>query len=336
MDIADTFSGSPAAAEGTSRRLMQLPEDNRTSLSSLKRKIVKGMPFTFSHAAAAIPFRRTRLIMSAVVMGCFVPDFPRFLFLSPHRSFGHTIAGMFVFDLPLAMVALWLFHAFLKRPMLLFLPDGILRRLTTGINTFSFWPAERLSLIVLSILTGTATHLGWDAFTHRNSWIYRHWAFLRQRDILPVAGEVRLYKLLEYGSSVLGLAVIAVWIWHWYRNTRPCDAPIALPGNATQRRIFMIVAPILAALGGALRAWHENGVHLRIRPIVHFTTDMLISGTTFLLAALLACGVIFRRYRDVPGFCPSEPEPLAGAGRGTRGVLAQESQAPIDAGLRRH
>ena len=32
------------------------------------------MPFTLSHAAAALPFRRTRLVMSALVFGCFAPD----------------------------------------------------------------------------------------------------------------------------------------------------------------------------------------------------------------------------------------------------------------------
>jgi hypothetical protein len=72
------------------------------------------MPFTLSHAAAVIPFRRTRLVMSALVMGCFAPDFPNLLFLSPDKSYGHTISGMFLLDLPLALAALWLFHSFTR------------------------------------------------------------------------------------------------------------------------------------------------------------------------------------------------------------------------------
>lgn len=258
------------------------------------------MPFTLSHSAAAIPFRRTPLIMSAIVMGCFVPDFPYFLSLSPRMFFGHTFTGMFVFDLPLAIAALWLFHAFIKRPMLLFLPAGIRCRLTTNVNTFPFWPSERLSLIVLSILIGTATHLLWDAFTHPNSWIYQNWAFLRGAVELPVTGEMQKYKLLEYASSIFGLAVVAVWIWHWYRTTQPSAAPVAQPLDAAQKRAFVAVLPILATLGGALRAYHENGIHLQIRSIVHFTADMLISAITFFLLGLFVYGVILRRYRTAP------------------------------------
>jgi hypothetical protein len=42
------------------------------------------MPFTLSHAAAALLFRRTRLVLSAVVVGCCAPDFVYFL------EFGRT------------------------------------------------------------------------------------------------------------------------------------------------------------------------------------------------------------------------------------------------------
>lgn len=257
------------------------------------------MPFTLSHAAAAIPFRRTRLIMPAVVMGCFVPDFPYLLSLSPHMSFGHTLEGMFVFDLPLAIASLWLFYTFIKQPMLMFLPAGFRRRLGTSENSFAFWPPRRFLLIVVSILTGTATHLLWDAFTHCNSWIYRHWAFLRGSVELPVTGQMEMDKLLEYASSIFGMAVVAVWIWHWYRTTRPCAAPAAEPATAAQWRIFVAVLPVLVTLGGALRAYQKNGLHLQIRPIVHFSADLLISAIAYFLLGLFVCGVILRSRRAV-------------------------------------
>jgi hypothetical protein len=262
------------------------------------------MPFTLSHAAAAIPFRRTRLIMSAIVMGCFVPDFPHFLLLSHHVSFSHTIVGMFVLDLPLAVVALWLFHAFMKQPMLMFIPSGVRRRLTTSVDTFAFWPPEHLSLIVLSILTGAATHLLWDSFTHYNSWICQNWAFLRGWVDLPVIGGIPMYTLLEYASSVFGLAVVAVWIWHWYRVTTPSAAPVTQPMDAAHRHAFVAALTVLATLGGALRSWLVNGIHLQIRPIVHFAADMLVSAITLFLLGLLVCSVILRRNASVPSCSP--------------------------------
>jgi hypothetical protein len=255
------------------------------------------MPFTLSHAAAVIPFRRTPFVMSALVMGCFVPDFPYLISLSPRMFYGHTFAGMFVFDLPLALLALWLFHLFVKQPMLMFLPPAFQRRLRTSVKSFPFWPPPRLSLIILSILIGTATHLVWDTFTHRTSWLYENWAFLRNNVDLPAIGEMPMYKLLEYLSSAFGLAVVAVWICHWYRTTNPSASPTAEAEDTAQRRTFVAVLPTLAILGGGLRAYHANGIHLEIRPLVHFTTDFLISAITFFLLELLACGLILRRQK---------------------------------------
>jgi hypothetical protein len=255
------------------------------------------MPFTLSHAAAVIPFRRTPFVMSALVMGCFVPDFPYLISLSPRVFYGHTFPGMFVLDLPLALLALWLFHAFVKQPMLMLLSAGFRRRIRTSVNSFPFWPSERLSLIILSILIGTATHLLWDAFTHRTSWFYENWAFLRINVELSAIGEMPMYKLLEYVSSVFGLVVVAVWIWCWYRTTDPSAYPAAEAEDAAQRRTFVAVLPALAILGGVLRSYHANGIHLEIRPLVHFTADILISALTFFLLGLLAYGVILRRQK---------------------------------------
>jgi len=238
--------------------------------------------------------------MSALVMGCFVPDFPYLISLAPRMFYGHTFGGVFLLDLPLALVSLWLFHAFIKRPMLMFLPDGFRRRLKTSVNSFAFWPSERLSLIILSILIGTATHLVWDAFTHDNSWIYTRWALLGMHVRLPAVGETQMYKLFEYGSSVFGLLVVAVWIWHWYRTTKPSAHVAANPVDAAQRRTLVFALPVIAFFGAALRSYHANGIHMEIRPMVHFTADLLISAITFFLLGLLAYGIILRRQKAAP------------------------------------
>src|SRR5580658_6825516 len=107
------------------------------------------MPFTFSHAAAAWPFRKTRLEMSALVIGCFAPDFPYFMFIRPYGFIGHTPLGAFIFDLPVSLVVLWLFYAYQKQPLSMLLPEGIRRRLKRGNGNFSFGPRGRLALIVV-------------------------------------------------------------------------------------------------------------------------------------------------------------------------------------------
>lgn len=232
--------------------------------------------------------------MSALVMGCFAPDFPYLLSLSPDDAYGHTFRGMFLLDLPVAFVALWLFHTLIKKPMLTFLPDGFRRRLRTSVTSFSFWPAKRLSLIILSILVGIATHLVWDAFAHNTSWLYQNWAFLRKTVELPVTGGMQIYKLLEYLSSAFGLVVVAIWIWNWYRTTQPSAYPAAPPFDMARRRTFVATLPALAILGGVFRAYHALGIHRGIRPLVHFTADILISAIAFFLLGLLVYGIIER------------------------------------------
>lgn len=252
------------------------------------------MPFTLSHAAVVIPFRRTRLITSALVLGCFAPDFPYLRYLTPHGSYGHTFQGIFVLDLPLALLALWLFHMFIKQPMLMFLTSGFRRRLKTSVNSFPFWPAKRLSLIILSILIGAATHLLWDAFTHRTSWFYKNWAFLRINVRLMAAGEMQMYKVLEYVSSVFGLVVVIVWIWHWYRTTSPSEDVAADAGFRTRRRFFVPALLAITLLGSFLRAYRANGIHFGLRSLVHFTTDFLLTAIAIFLLGLMAYGAILR------------------------------------------
>jgi len=239
--------------------------------------------------------------MSALVMGSVAPDFPNLLFLRPDKSMSHSLPGMFLIDLPLAVVALWLFHTLLKKPMLTFLPDGFRRRLSTSVTSFSFWPWKRLWLILVSILVGIATHLGWDAFTHDTSWIYENWTFLRGSVELPVTGQMPIYKLLEFGSSVFGLAVLAVWIWNWYRTTEPSDSPAAPHVDGARRRIFVAGLTAFAVLGGALRVYHSQGVRWAIRPVVNFTADFLMATIALFLFGLLVSAVVerVRERRDV-------------------------------------
>lgn len=250
------------------------------------------MPFTLSHAAAAWPFRRTRLDFSALLMGCFAPDLPYFAFAMHHGFEGHTIHGMFVFDLPVGLAALWLFHSFVKQPALIFVPDGIRRRLKAG--AYSFLPPARFALISISILIGSATHILWDAFTHGFYWPARHWRFLRTNVELPIVGHMVMFKLLQYISSVAGLLFVAIWIWYWYRTTDPVQHPIAQPYTAAQRFTLIVILP-LVAVGAGLRHAHETVKWLHgIRQYTYFTIEGVITTIAVFALELLVCGVMLR------------------------------------------
>ncbi len=234
--------------------------------------------------------------MSALVIGCFAPDFPYFMFLIPHRLFGHTLPGIFVFDLPMSLIVLWLFHFYVKQPLSMLLPKGFRRRLQPTEKGFSFWPPARLALIVISIVIGSGTHILWDSFTHSFYWPYLHWSFLRQTVQLPILGIVQVIKLLQNGSTLFGLAVVAVWIGVWYRATKPVELPIAEPYTPAQIRVIRVLAPLVAICGGILRAFVDLGVpDVSLRPLVHFGVDLGVTATTLLALGLLVCGAVFRR-----------------------------------------
>jgi hypothetical protein len=207
------------------------------------------VPFTPAHAAAALPFRRSRLVPSALVIGTFAPDFEYLLRLAPRGRFGHTPLGALVLTLPVALLVLWTFHSFIKQPAAMLLPEAVRRRLPNASDKFRFGGPARFLLIIASILFGIATHLLWDSFTHSNTWPYRHWAILRQPFTLPIAGEMLLYKILQHSSTVLGMGIVAAWLVVWYWSTPPSTLPTrSLPST---RKAAIIALMITIALAGA-------------------------------------------------------------------------------------
>ena len=74
------------------------------------------MPFTLSHVAAVLPFRRLNLVWSAFVVGSMAPDFPYIVGSTDYRGLGHEFPGVIEFTLPASILALWLFHVAIKRP----------------------------------------------------------------------------------------------------------------------------------------------------------------------------------------------------------------------------
>lgn len=215
------------------------------------------MPFTISHAAAALPFRHTRLIPSAVVVGCFAPDFEYFIRLAPRGAFGHTLPGMIVLDLPLGLAVLWLFHRYAKEPLWAWLPTASRQRVKLGPSPFAVRSAARFALISLSILVGTATHILWDSFTHNNRWPYRHLSLLRRTIDLPAVGSMHYCELFQHASTVLGLLILLIW---WQLRSRSAAPHSSRKGNTSiHKRTAFLAVSALALVAAALRAVIASG-----------------------------------------------------------------------------
>ncbi len=213
------------------------------------------MPFTLAHAAAAYPLRRTRLILSALIFGTFAPDLEYFLRFAPRGPFGHTTRGLFFFCLPVGFGAFWIFHDLVKEPLASLMPRGIRGRITPGIYPMSLRRPLHIVLVLVSILIGAITHIFWDSFTHARYWPGHHLPVLREVFTLPLVGEVHLYKLLQYASTVLGLVVVYFWLRHWARTAPVQQDPAGSSVSASHVRIARILIPATALLGGLIRAF---------------------------------------------------------------------------------
>jgi hypothetical protein len=248
------------------------------------------VPFTISHAAAALPFRRWRLVPSALVIGTFAPDFEYLLRFSARGRFGHTLVGSFILTLPLALLVLWIFHAFVKRPTVTLLPEAIQRRLQDHLAEFRFGGPARFALIIASILLGIATHLLWDSFTHSTSWPYRHWSVLGQLFTLPIVGPMPLYKVLQHGSTVAGLGILSAWLVHWYRTTQP-SAQLRKQLSSRRKAGIIAVVTIVALVGAVARAVAQAGVPTGHSAFNRFVVQAVVTAMALVWWQLVAYGL---------------------------------------------
>jgi hypothetical protein len=174
------------------------------------------MPFTLSHPAAVLPIRRIG-ILSALITGSVMPDALYFIPKVPKSHFGHSLQGIFLFCLPAGLVCLWVFHNFLKDPLISLVPIGYQRRLQS--EKFGFLPAMRFAQICISILVGAFTHVCWDSFTHQEGWAVKHFNTLSSE--MTVADRLMpLSDILQHLSTAGGIAVLFYYFFHWLLRTQ--------------------------------------------------------------------------------------------------------------------
>ena len=206
------------------------------------------MPFTPSHAAAVLPFLRTPLPASALVIGSVAPDLPYYLPLDlPWDT--HTASAVVTTDLLLGGLAWVVWHALLAEPALAWAPGALRSRLTgvplgPGVRIRS---VRGLVLTVLALVVGAATHVLWDEFTHAGRWGTEHLPALA-RDWGPLPG----YRWLQYAGGVLGGAVLLVWLVRWWR--RAPRAPLPARPAAWPAWVAIAGAGLLTGVAGALAA----------------------------------------------------------------------------------
>lgn len=196
------------------------------------------MPFTLVHPAAVLPLVHPRaggfLVPSALVLGTMAPDLPYFVSLQwiggdYNLTLTHTTTSLLWLDPAIALVLVGVFHALLRRPLTALLPQGVAARMS--LEPLPWRSPRTWAAVVLSVLIGAATHVGWDAAA----------------DAAGYAWSTRLNLL----SDVLGGAALIAAGVLWWRSTTPCPAAAAGLAPATRTRVLaaVVVLPVLWGAG---------------------------------------------------------------------------------------
>lgn len=209
------------------------------------------MPFTLSHPAAVLPLLkgadgRGALVASALVAGSMAPDVPFFADSLLPGVFGlgaltHRWWAVPTVDVLLAggLVVLW--HGLVRAPLVALLPG----RWAAAADAATAPGEPRPGWFALSAAVGAATHVGWDAFTHQGR--------LGIRALDRTVGGMPVHALLQYGTSVVGLACLARYAVRVAAAAEPAQPaqPVA-PGLSRRARRAALAALAAATAAGVV------------------------------------------------------------------------------------
>lgn len=263
------------------------------------------MPFTPSHAIVALPFARTALVPAAVAVGAMAPDLPMFVpaGLVPSYDLTHDLR-MLPLTVLLALALLLLWRCVLRPAARELSPMPVARRLpgewdagagvgwrqTLAIGERGAW--SRVTLLVLALALGAASHVVWDLFTHEH-----RWGVELVPQLATMWGPLLGYKWLQYGSGALGVLVLAVWAWRW-SSRRAGIVPVTRVVPGWIRGAWWLSLPVIllvaAVFGAAVKGPFGPGF-----TVAHLGYQVLLPacGVWALVTVALAIGVQTRRYR---------------------------------------
>jgi hypothetical protein len=215
------------------------------------------MPFTVSHVAAVVPAYRPLArahVFSAAVIGSMAPDFDLLLPGSFFRWQTHSLVALFSFCLPAGLAVYALTQVLIKPAVTEVLPDGPHLRVRTAHPRVDLGRLSTWLHAALAVLLGAITHLAWDAFTHENARGVRLFPFLSDYGPQLAGHSLRLYRWLQYGSSVLGLAVVAAALLLWLHHAPAPREPLVRRLTRGERLLWggLYLAPPLVVLASSL------------------------------------------------------------------------------------
>lgn len=237
------------------------------------------MPFTPAHTAIVLPFVKGSpryVSATALVAGSVSPDFEYFFKMSVNSLYSHTVAGLFWFDLPVALLISWVFHVVVKDNLVDNFP-GFLHSRFLFLKEVNFMQRVRQypMALILSAIFGAMSHIFWDAFTHNNAFFVRNLAFY-ERSYIPFMGvKYPLWYGLQHISTFVGLAIVVIYVCLMPTRTG------AVVNHRPQLRYWLLIVVIMVAvviLRFSIRSSDFNPGNLIVTCITGFCVALVATG----------------------------------------------------------
>jgi drug/metabolite transporter superfamily protein YnfA len=183
------------------------------------------MPFTFSHPALAIPIYllyKRAFSLTGLIIGSITPDFEYFFRMEKGPSYySHTLTGLLYFNLPVGLLIFLIFHRFVRRPLIVHLPSILFERFVPFCDLhWTHYVKGRWGTVLISILFGAATHLGWDGLVHEHGDFMYEW----QHKLLFFQDwqhHTIIYTLTQSVHSLAGMIVLLIAVWWLPAKNQP-------------------------------------------------------------------------------------------------------------------
>lgn len=255
------------------------------------------MPFTVSHAAVVIPAARwlTRKgLLSAAVIGSMVPDFGFFLPLRLARWQTHSLSALLSFCLPVGLFAWLLLQTLIKPAVIEVFPNRWYQRMVD--EHVRGLPASLKSwcAVAAAVLVGAITHLVWDGFTHETGRGVQLLPEFESAMVRFAGRDWHVYRLLQHGSSVIGLLLVLGALGLWMRRTPPLRAiPQRRLGNIERSCwcLAYLLLPLLVAATAVAEVLYDSGEILRSADGL---ADIAVVGMAAMIASLIVVSALLR------------------------------------------
>lgn len=168
------------------------------------------MPFTVAHPVIIFPLLKCRhLSATGLIIGSIIPDMEFIIQMREVENIGHHSIGIFLFDLPAAIICAYLFHYIVRDTFIEHLPHDVRNRLTP-VKGFD-WHQKctgNIFFVIFSFLIGILSHIIWDEFTHHDGYFVALFPFLA-RDIVWLNMDIPIYFALQIIFSITGLIMVS-------------------------------------------------------------------------------------------------------------------------------